>query len=310
MSSVRNRLPDKKYIVLSVLINAEYPIEEAKTWIKEHQYILRKIDKSKNMYRFRQHTTKYAKDRGCDVIRTITISPDIDLIIAYPSQELHGAGIIDTAKSVIDTSKAVIFGRSDYPPVQKQLIDKYGSQAITHVTIGRTPLPKLLTSILNIVSLGQFQSIMKQSPYDKLYHLFCIITLDSGTKILLEKNEAINMRVVSSYNPKNTEYEEATYIPHGLTFKELLDNGQKIQGKKWYIYNAVSNNCQDFLIAILHGSSILTKQLQDFIKQDVKSLFDTLPISKKIVDVATDIGNKIDIIKKGGKRKVKERNLF
>ena len=294
----------KKYIVLSVLINAEYPIEEAKTWIQDNGYILRKVHTTKDYHRFRQHTTKYAKDRNHDIIRTITISPDIDLIIAYPSQELHGAGILDTAKSVIDTSKAVIFGRSDYPPVQKQLIDKYGSQAITHVTIGRTPLPKLLTSILNIVSLGQFQSIMKQSPYDKLYHLFCIITLDSGTKILLEKNEAIHMKVVSSYNPKNTEYVDATYIPSGLTFKELLDNGEKIQGKKWYVYNAVQNNCQDFLIAVLKGSSILTKQLQDFIKQDVKSLFDTLPISKKIVDVATNIGNKIDIIKKGGKNLV------
>jgi hypothetical protein len=281
-----------KYIVLSVLVNSKYPVEEAKTWIQDNGYILRKVHTTKDYHRFRQHTTKYAKDRGCDVIRTISLNENIDLIIAYPSQ-LHGAGLIDTAK-------AVIFGRSDYPNDQKQLIDRYGSQAITHVSIGRTPLPKLLTSILNIVSLGQFQSIMKQSPYDKLYHLFCIITLSSGVKILLEKNEAINMKVVSSYNPKNTEYINATYIPSGLTFKELLDNGQKIQGKKWYVYNAVSNNCQDFLIAVLKGSSILTKQLQDFIKQDVKSLFDTLPISKKIVDVATDIGNKIDIIKKGG----------
>jgi DNA adenine methylase len=211
---------------------------------------------------------------------------------------MSGGGM--SGGGIYATTKALVFGRSDYPPVQKQLIDKYGTQAITDIKIGRTPLPKLLTSILNIISLGQFQSIMKQSPYDKLYHLFCIITLDNGIKILLEKNEAINIQIKSLYNPKNTEYEEAPYIPSGLTFKELLDNGKQIQGKKWFVYNAVTNNCQDFLISVLKGSSILTKDLQDFIKQDVKSLFDTLPISKNIVDVATSIGNKIDIIKKGG----------
>lgn len=284
-------------IILSILLPINrYSVEEATDWVRTNGYIVRKIHTTKEYHRFRQHTTKYAKDRGCDSIRTIPIGSDgIQFIVSY-CDDMSGGGIYDA-------TKALVFGRSNYPPVQKQLIDKYGSQAITDIKIGRTPLPKLLTSILNIVSLGQFQNIMKQSPYDKLYHLFCIITLDNGTKILLEKNEAINMKTVSSYNPKNTEYEEATYIPSGLTFKELLDNGKQIQGKKWFVYNAVTNNCQDFLIAVLKGSSILTKQLQDFIKQDVKSLFDTLPISKKIVDIATGIGNKIDIIKKGGIRK-------
>ena len=63
----------------------------------------------------------------------------------------------------------------------------------------------------------------------------------------------------------------------------------------------MSNNCQDFIIALLKGSSILTKQLQDFIKQNVKTLFEKLPGTKKVMDVVTGIGNKIDIIKKGGK---------
>jgi hypothetical protein len=107
--------------------------------------------------------------------------------------------------------------------------------------------------------------------------------------------------VVTSYNPKNTEYEEATYIPSGLTFKELLDNAQKLMGKKYFPYDAISANCQDFLAGLLKGSSILTKQLQDFIKQDVKTLFETLPGTKKVMNVVTGIGNKVDIIKKGGK---------
>lgn len=286
---------NKNYIIQSILIpTTNHSVEEATDWIVDHGYILRKIHQTKDYYRFRQHTPKYCKDRECTDIKTIPIGNDgIKFIIYYCDELINGGGIYDA-------TKALIFGRSDYPADQKRIIDKYGSNAITHIRVGRTPLPSALTSVLNIVTLGAFQQLVKQSPYDKLFHLFSIITLDNGLRILLEKNEAINMKIISSYNPKNTEYVDASYIPSGLTFKELLDNGQKIQGGKWFKYNATSNNCQDFIIALLKGSSILTKELQDFIKQDVKSIFQTLPLTKKIMNTVTGLGSKIDIVKKGG----------
>lgn len=309
MNSVRNRLSDKKYIVLSVLINAEYPIEEAKTWIQDNGYILRKVHTTNRYHRFRQHTTKYAKNRNHDVIRTVSISPDIDLIIAYPNgvdmlrsaerrypnpQELHGAGILDTAK-------AVIFGRSKYAPAQQRIIDKYGNDSISSIKIGRSPLPSLINKALNILTLGNFQSMLKQYGYDRLYHLFCIITLDSGVKILVEKNSGINIKIVSSYNPPNTEYIDATYIPHGLTFKELLDNGKKVLGDKYFPYDSTKSNCQQYIIGLLKGSSILTKQLQDFVYQDTASLFKDYQTALGIVKSITNIGSAIDTIQKGGK---------
>jgi len=282
------------YVILSILVPSEYSVEEASDWVKSHGYILRKVHITKKYHRFRQHTTKYATDRGYTDIRTIPIGNDgIEFIVAYSIDTLEGGNLIDVAKKVI-------YGRTDYPNDQQKIIDRYGGTAITNIKIGRTPLPSLIKSAINLVSLGAFQKLLKQSPYDKLYHLFCIVTLETGTKILLEKNEAINMKVVTSYNPKNTDYVETTNIPSGLTFKELLDNGQKIQGKKWFVYNAINNNCQLFISSILKGSSILTKDLQEFIQQDVKTLFETLPGTKKVMDVVTGLGNKIDIIKKGG----------
>ena len=283
------------YIIQSILLPTDvYSVKEAKQWVVDHGYIVRKVHTTRDYHRIRQHTPNYAKSKGCINVKTIPIGNDGIKFIVYYCEDLAGGNIISTAKSLI-------YGRSDYPDVQKKMIERYGGTAITGIKIGRTPLPSLIKYAINLVSLGSFQKLLKQSPYDKLYHLFCIVTLETGTKIILEKNEAINMKTVTSYNPKNTQYEEATYIPSGLTFKELLDNGQKIQGKKWFVYNAVSNNCQDYIIALLKGSSILTKQLQDFIKQDVKTLFETLPGTKKVMDVVTGIGNKIDIIKKGGK---------
>jgi hypothetical protein len=286
------------YIVLSVLISSKYPIEQASKWIRNNGYILRKVHTTKKYNRFRQHTTKYARDRGYDDVRTVTIDPDIELIIAYP--QLKGAGIYDTAK-------AVIFGRSKYAPAQQRIIDKYGSESITNITIGRSPLPSLINKALDILTLGNFQKLLQQYSYDKLYHLFCIITLSSGVKILVEKNQGINIKLVSSYNPKNTEYIEAGYIPSGLTFKELLDNGQQVLGDKYFPYDATKSNCQQYIIGLLKGSSILTKQLQDFILQDTASLFKNYQTALKIVKGITDIGSAADIIKIGGKRK---NNIF
>jgi hypothetical protein len=217
------------------------------------------------------------------------------------SKDGHLRGPGTQGGGIYDIGKSLISGRSDYPTDQKHIIQKYGDIGIRSIRIGRTPLPSAINSVLNIVTLGAFQKLVKQSPYDKLFHLFSIIELDNGTKILLEKNEAINMKVVSSYNPPNTEYAESTYIPSELTFKELLDNGQKIQGAKWFKYNGTSNNCQLFIIAVLKGSSILTPELQDFIQQDVKTIFQTLPITKKIMNTVTGLGAVVDIIQKGGK---------
>lgn len=281
-------------IILTILLPTDtYTVEDATDWVRTHGYIVRKIHTTKDYHRFRQHTTKYAKDRGCDSIRTIPIGNDgVEIIVAY-CDELKGSGIYDTAK-------ALVFGRSKYAPDQQRIIDKYGNNTISSIKIGRSPLPKLLTTSLNVLSLGAFNQLLQQSTYDKLYHLFMIVTLDNGTKILLEKNSGINMKVVSSYDPKNTEYMDATYIPSGLTYKELLDNAQRVLGNKYFPYDATRSNCQDYIIGLLKGSSILTKQLQDFVKQDVASLFKDYQTMLKVVKGITDIGSAVDTIQKGG----------
>lgn len=282
-------------IPLSILIPTTYSVEDATYWVRKHGYIVRKVHTTKKYHRFRQHTVKYARDREYTSIRTIPIGTDgIEFIVAY-RDDLVGGGIVDVAK-------AVVFGRSDYPTDQTRIIQKYGAIGIRSIRIGRTPLPSAINSVLNIVTLGAFQKLVQASPYDRLFHLFCIIELDNNTKILLEKNAQINMKVVSAYNPKNTQYVDATYIPSGLTFKELLDNGQKIQGAKWFKYNATSNNCQDYIIAVLKGSSILNPELQSFIKQDVKSIFQTLPITKTVMNTVTGLGAVVDVVQKGGTR--------
>ena len=210
--------------------------------------------------------------------------------------------IVDRAvKDVVKTTKEVIYGRNDYPIQQKRIIDKYGERTINSIKIGRTPLPSILTKIINMVSLGAFNKFVDRSPYDDLFHLFCILTLDNGTtvKILLEKNEALNMKVVTNYDPKNAEYVDVPRVPSNLTFNDLLNNARKIQGSNYFKYSSDTNNCQRFISDLLKGSSMLTDSLSKFINQDVKSIFKKLPITQKIINTLTNLGGTIDIVKKG-----------
>lgn len=214
----------------------------------------------------------------------------------------HPPSKINTAvKDTIKTTKEVIYGREDYPASQQRIINKYGEYRIKNIRVGRTPLPSIITKILNVVSLGAYNKLLKESPYDKLFHLFVVITLSNGTvvKILLEKNEALNMKVVSNYNPTGAEYMEVTNIPSDLTFSDLLNGARKRQGSNYFKYNALHNNCQDFIMDLLKGSSISNNNLQNFIKQDVKSIFKNYPRTRKFINTITDIGGKIDIVRKG-----------
>jgi hypothetical protein len=107
------------------------------------------------------------------------------------------------------------------------------------------------------------------------------------------------MKVVSNYNPKNAEYVDVPRVPSNLTFNDLLNNARKVQGSKFFKYQSDTNNCQDFLIAVLKGSSMLNDSLSKFIKQDVKSIFKKLPITQKIINTLTNLGGAVDVIKKG-----------
>lgn len=205
---------------------------------------------------------------------------------------------VSEAKETYDLVKDVINKRNDYPPDARQIIKDYGMKLITNITIGRTPVQKALTGIMNIVSGGDFYKKLSETPYDKLFHLFIIITLEGGKKIRVEKNEVINISTNLNKQPKE-ETKQVSFIPAGITLNQLLEGGKEIQGNKYFNYSAYNNNCQDFILALLKGSSIGNEQDYNFIKQDVKTLFKNNPTLRKISNTVTDIGARANVLLKG-----------
>ena len=239
----------------------------------------------------------------------------------FHMEELKGSGLWDTLKEIGSTIKhtltkktpvdknaenaltklnrsigTVISGRDNFPPKVRAILEKVGNLPITKIVIDRTPVKQVLVELLNIISLGTFKKKLSETPYDKLFHLRLLITLNNGSTVSLEKNEVINMDENPSIS-KDAELRTIQTIPQGLTINNLLEGGKQKQGDKFYRYSAYDNNCQDFIVALLTASGVGTGDDIEFVKQQTQQLFTGL--SKKFANLITTAGRKFNEITQG-----------
>jgi hypothetical protein len=74
------------YKVQSVLINKnKINLSNATKWVLEKGYKVKKVDETKNLYRFRQIPPITLEKQGYNIYRNLVISPEITLVLAYKS---------------------------------------------------------------------------------------------------------------------------------------------------------------------------------------------------------------------------------
>lgn len=202
------------------------------------------------------------------------------------------------ANKAVEYGKAVIYGRNDYPPKVRNILKNVGNQTIKSITIKRTPVSGLITGALSVFSLGKFGKRMERS-FDELFHLFIEITLNNNQKVILEKNEVINMESNPKSRPDTEMKIVNTSIPQ-ITLDEMLNNTEQYMGQKdFFGYSAKDNNCQDFIVSFFKANNIGDESDISFIKQDTKSLFRDLPSLRKLSNTITTIGAKANVITTG-----------
>lgn len=209
---------------------------------------------------------------------------------------------------------AVSFGRDDVPPNVRDYIKKYQNNTIVKIVIDRSPL-KATMEAMNALSLGQIKERMKNTPYDQLFHLRIDITFDNNNVIALEKTSQIAIYP----NPilkEGAEQKVVNRLPTGLTLNKLLDGAKRLLGADFLTYDAVDNNCQDFIIALLQGSNIGDNSDYEFVKQDTDLLFRNSMFDTGVRNVAkkfTDLGGYVDTVIHGagiGEKEVLQSILF
>jgi hypothetical protein len=225
----------------------------------------------------------------------------------------EGAGLADYLKSAYQKTKNItqnvsgritgaIMGRNDYPPAERSIIDRYGNQKIVKICIYREKLDKSINTLVNVISLGQFNKVKNEYGYDHFYHLMMVVTLENNVPILIEKNEVINLHEYPKINPDAQKME--LFIPPNfdMTFKQFLNNGQAFMGNDYFTYDALNNNCQRFIKSLILANRLGkdNPSIISFIEQDTTGLKrDLSPLTQSLFRKTTDLAARLNVLAKG-----------
>ena len=181
-------------------------------------------------------------------------------------------------------TKKLIYGSQQLPFSFRQMLDKIGNEQITSLTIIRQPLSHAIFTLMNAFQGFQLAQKLKESQYDTLFHLKIRI----NNKYDLEKEEVVQLRMIQ--NTGDQEIVQIDQIP-SITISEFVERTIKHMSiKRFVAYNGSNNNCQVFIINLLHANGINNPTYDNFIKQDTTFVFQNNPKFRKFLNTVTEIG--------------------
>ena len=174
-----------------------------------------------------------------------------------------------------------------YTKQASKFLKEHGYEKVESIEIIRTPLSSKIDTLLNLITLGKFTEAKSKAEYDKLFHLAIIVETKQG-HYMMEKNENIRLGAVKNIT---SQTERKYAIPKNTAVHQLLDRAQHLQGDHdYFTYSAFQNNCQSFVLSVLKGSHIASKELQDFVKQNPAKILEHLPVyTNKLANILTDL---------------------
>jgi hypothetical protein len=217
------------------------------------------------------------------------------------------------------SDKVVNFFFGKMPKKSRKMLEKYGDIPIVKIEVKRTPVQRIVIALLNVITGGNFSKAQALAGHDRLFHLRMVATLQNGIKMIVEKNQTVNVDVfnTSDDTEDTNTYPVISYRPKSLTLKTMLDKTIKTAGEpRFYNYDAFNQkpntggNCQLFIMDILHANNIINQGLKSFVLQHITKLIKELPaytswVSKLTTRMAAYLEKFFQSIryKKGGKVK-------
>lgn len=206
-----------------------------------------------------------------------------------------GSGFIS---DTIDTVKAIILGRSEFPKNVRDYLKKKGNLKIIHLDVLREPIQETVKYFASLSTLGQIEKNIKDLGYDNIFHLSLHFMLEDNTEGIIEKNHVINIR---KYEKKDVTQIMYVDVKGNITLNDLLLNAVKLYSgpREFNDYNAKTNNCQRFVFSLLEGSGMMNPELSNFIVQDAYKILKKTGLFETASKILTTIANRSDIIIKG-----------
>lgn len=190
----------------------------------------------------------------------------------------------------------------DYTNKSKRLLDLYGNCKINKIYLTREPFGKLITFILNMITLYNYDKIIKNEkmmPYH--YGIIFEIVLPNGQEklLLIEKNNSIN--ICENFMIKNRqELKKVNVSKYNYTIKEILEITKKRIGtKRFFNWSVYKNNCRIFTKEILksfkkHNKIIKTLTFSDESFNNLVKAFVPTIFTKHVINSIVNIFNVVE----------------
>ena len=207
------------------------------------------------------------------------------------------SGAWDKVKSVASKFSPNV---SDFTNQCKAILAKYGQGTVVKLVIIRQPIMGVLDKFINAITFGAFEDAKKKYGYDKLFHLQLAAYVKVGrgtTKIVLEKNETVDMSVSTEHFQTGEKEFKIVDIPKAFTLNDLVNDARQMQGdQKFFEYDAFKNNCQWFISYLLHGQGLYGAEEKAFLYQDMTEFNKDLPkwlpgFARKVTDLGATVAN-------------------
>ena len=161
--------------------------------------------------------------------------------------------------------------RRKFSPDDEKFLKIYGNYNIGKMTVCRTPINSFLGKTLSFLTLNQWEAAVKKYGYDKLFHLSLYLDLmnpNTGKTItaIFEKNDTPRLHQMNKPISSDTECMSIT-TPYTGDLNSFLKTTQTQMGDDFWRYDAFVNNCQNQILNALGSNNLLSRQLQNFIKQ-------------------------------------------
>ena len=170
-------------------------------------------------------------------------------------RKLKGDGIMDWAKNAYRVIRNPTQSLTQMPKQVSDTLKRYGDSTVREIVVGRTKVLKVVQVLLNAITLGSFNREKQKYGYDDIFHLYAVLVLDNGTKLITERNQRI---VLTEDRNNRDNVPEKTSISTNITLNQLFQNAIKADGDKIWRYDSLSNNCQNFITSLLRNSGYLS----------------------------------------------------
>ena len=203
----------------------------------------------------------------------------------------------DATKFAQNIKERIFFPEKKLPSSIQPTFEKYKNFKILSAQLRREPILAFVDKFINLISFGKFNQAKKDLGYDKMFHLSLILQLENGPKLLVEKNERINMTTSFKDGPQVQYYpaQGVLTIPGNPTLGEFYEKTlQTVGDHQFFTYNAFQQNCQAFIADLLRSNGALTPEAQNFVMQDAQTLIKQLPFYvSKVAQFATDTAGRV-----------------